>query len=156
MADTSKKFRLSKINRELEKLAYNKDFLEFLGKAPEKQLQDGLIIIQKNGEFLAIPQGNTKAKGIFYIDSFYGQDGYSYDKKSTSTYWVLSGSGEFTVNGVKRRVKAGDMIVVPDNTIFYYSGDMQLVEKMEPNFEDGNVVQVGDPIIYPTVENENN
>ena len=150
-----KHFRIEQINRAIEKFSNDKDFVNFLGQHRQSIVQEGLIVIQKNGEFLAIPQqGNTKEKGIFYIDSFYGQDCFSYDKKSTSTYWVLAGTGEFTINGVKRRVKAGDVVVVPNNTTFYYCGDMQLVEKMEPNFEEGNVVQVGEPIVYNVEESE--
>lgn len=151
-----KHFRIEQINRAIEKFSNDKDFVNFLGQHRQSIVQEELIVIQKNGEFLAIPQqGNTKEKGIFYIDSFYGQDSFSYDKKSTSTYWVLAGEGEFTIAGIKRKVKAGDKVIVPNNTIFYYSGDMQLVERMEPNFEEGNVVQVGESIVYNAEEGEN-
>ncbi len=147
----NKHFRFDQINRAMERLSNNKDFVDFLGQNPQTVVKEELFVLKKNGEFLAIPQnGNTPQKGIFYIDSFYGQDCFSYDKKSTSTYWILAGKGEFTIAGIKRKVKAGDKVVIPNNTIFYYCGDMQLVEKMEPNFEEGNVVQVGDLIDYQT------
>ena len=62
----SKHFRFEQINRAIEKFSNDKDFVNFLGQHRQSIVQEELIVIQKNGEFLAIPQqGNTKEKGIY-------------------------------------------------------------------------------------------
>jgi len=121
-------------------------------------LEDASIFIEKKGETLIIPPGNDEKRGYFFIDCTEGQDAYTYDRGSTSTYYVLEGSGVFEIGGraieqngtttivdsKKQSVTKGDIIVIPKNTIFYYSGNMKLMEKMEPNFVAENVQVVKD------------
>ena len=40
------------------------------------------------------------------------------------------------------KVRAGDVVTIPPNTVFYYKGKMKLIEKMTPNFQAENVVEV--------------
>lgn len=65
-------------------------------KAP---LEDASTFITKKGETLIIPPGNDEKRGYFFIDCTQGQDAYTYDKRSTSTYYVLDGSGVFEIGG---------------------------------------------------------
>ena len=87
-------------------------------------------------------KGNTEKKGYFFIDSTYGQEAYTYDKKSTSTYFILDGEGVFELDGKRFAVKAGDVVTVPKNTVFYYSGKMKMIERMVPNFNEKNIIVV--------------
>ena len=136
----------------VENLKQDSKFQQFCNnmKVP---LEDASIFIEKKGETLIIPPGNDEKRGYFFIDCTEGQDAYTYDKGSTSTYYVLEGSGVFEIGGraieqngattivdsKKQTVTKGDIIVIPKNTIFYYSGNMKLMEKMEPNFVAENV-----------------
>jgi len=38
-------------------------------------------------------------------------------EKHTETVYVLSGSGDFTLDGVTTRIKGGDLIVIPENAV---------------------------------------
>ena len=127
----------------IEDLSKEVNFQKFYNKK-NIPLEDASIFISKKGETLIIPPGNTPEKGYFFIDCTLGQDAYTYDKGSTSTYYVLEGNGVFEIGGTvterngekvivgaeRRIVSKGDIIVIPKNTIFYYSGNMKLIEKM--------------------------
>lgn len=45
------------------------------------------------------PPGNDEKRGYFFIDCTKGQDAYTYDTGSTSTYYVLEGEGIFEIGG---------------------------------------------------------
>lgn len=121
----------------------NRNFQSFYGDI-KLLLEDSCFFIPRKGETLVIPPDNTSQKGLFYIDCNLGQDAYTYDKQSTSTYFILDGSGCFDINGKLLNVSKGDIVTIPPNTIFYYSGKMKLIEKMEPNFKEENIVVVKD------------
>ena len=38
-------------------------------------------------------------------------------EKHTETVYVLSGRGDFTLNGITTRIKAGDLIVIPESAV---------------------------------------
>ncbi|MBQ2873379.1 MAG: histidine phosphatase family protein [Bacilli bacterium] len=148
---------LMKFYQLIEELKQEVKFQKFCNnmKIP---LEMASIFIPKKGETLIIPPGNDEKRGYFFIDCTEGQDAYTYDTGSTSTYYVLEGEGVFEIGGYpvekngeitivnskQQPVKKGDIIVVPKNTIFYYSGNMKLMEKMEPNFVAENVNVVKD------------
>ncbi len=149
-------------------LSYFYELMEPLKGTPEFQkffgnltlpLEDESIFIEKRGETLIIPSGNTDKKGYFFIDCQYGQEAYTYDKESTSTYWILEGSGVFEVDGKRFEVNAGDVVTVPKNTTFYYSGQMKMIERMVPNYKEQNVVvvkELSDEEIKQGISLENN
>lgn len=125
----------------MEPLRGTAEFQKFYGKLT-LPMEDNTMFIEKRGETLIIPAGNTEKKGYFFIDSTYGQEAYTYDKKSTSTYFILDGEGVFELDGKRFAVKAGDVVTVPKNTVFYYSGKMKMIERMVPNFNEKNIVVV--------------
>lgn len=135
-------FRLRSFYDLMFELKQDEKFQAFLGKRIELPLAEETVTFEKSGETLTILPGNTDKKGFFLIDSSLGQDAYAYDKKSTSTYYVLDGEGEFDINGAKLKVKKGDIVTIPPKTVFYYKGKMKLIEKMTPNFQAENVVEV--------------
>lgn len=136
----------------------DKNFNSFLGdRKTTMPLEQECIFIDKPGETLVILPGNTEKRGMFFIDaSKGGQDRITHDCKSQSTYFVTSGKGTFYTKSKsnssfeKRVVKAGDSIVIPPNTIFYYEAEndengepFQLMEEMKPNFSQENIVDHG-------------
>ncbi len=113
------------------------------------------IHISKNGFELYIPkQGNTDEVGYFYVDAYKGHDCYAYDTVSTHKYFLISGEGDFIVNGKVVHKQAGDTITINPNEVFYYSGTMKLIEKISPKFEDKNF-HVLQTVSYegPVIEN---
>ena len=129
-------------------------------------LQEECIFIEKAGETLVILPGNNDKKGIFFIDTTFGQDNITFDKKSTSTYHVVGGKGKYFFKSVvsdKYTVKdvstmdGDNVIVIPPFTEFYYESDpsdpLKLIEVMEPNFKEENVVVIGPTPL--AIENSN-
>jgi len=47
---------------------------------------------------------------------------------ATRSYFVLSGTGRFTLNGEEIKVAEGDLVVIPDGGIYKYAGIMKLFE----------------------------
>lgn len=98
--------------------------------------------LDMEGESLTILPGNSKKRGLYIIDSVFGKDAFTYDTKSTSSYWVLDGEGKFNINGQIVKVKKGDIVKIPPNTVFHYKGQMKLIQKIQPNYDKDNVVEV--------------
>ena len=97
----------------------------------------------KNGFELYVPtEGNTKEVGYFYVDSYNGHDSYAYDSVSTHTYYIISGEGDFIINGKVYHKQSGETIEIHPNEVFYYKGAMKLIEKISPEFDGNNFHQV--------------
>ena len=47
---------------------------------------------------------------------------------TTRTYFVIKGSGTFTLNGTSQEVKAGDLYIVEPGSQYEYEGEMELFE----------------------------
>lgn len=145
--DYSDYFRLRYFYDKMLELKSDVKFHAFFGGHIDMPIVEDTVTFEKSGESLTILPGNTDKRGMFLIDCSLGQDAYAYDKKSTSTYYILDGEGEFDINGKIQKVKKGDVVIIPPNTTFYYKGKMQLIEKMTPNFQEENVVVVK-PVQY--------
>jgi len=135
-------FRLRIFYNHIDKLKSDLKFHAFFGNHIYMPIVDDTQTIEKSGESVTSLPINTDKKGLYLVDSVFGRDAYTYDKKSTSIYWVLEGSGEFEIEGKILAVKAGDIVKIPPNTTFYYKGKMRLIEKVEPNIQSENVVVV--------------
>lgn len=148
--------RVLEFKKLLDEHKSNPEFNKFWGeRKTDMPLEDECAFIEKDGESLVILPGGSDKQGYLYIDAPIGQDKITHDKKSTSTYYVLSGEGKFFTKALKsgefeeRRVKAGDTMVVEPNTVFYYESlggkahPLRLIERMEPNFSEENVVVHG-------------
>ncbi|MFA6530240.1 MAG: hypothetical protein WCT31_00785 [Candidatus Micrarchaeia archaeon] len=51
---------------------------------------------------------------------------------ATRLYFVISGSGNFIINGKKERAKLYDLFVITDKDIYEYNGKMKLIEVNVP------------------------
>lgn len=67
-------------------------------------------------------------------DCFKGHDKYHTNKYSTKLYYVVDGSGKFSINGDIFEVTKEDLIVIPPNTEFVFAGKMRLLLIMNPAF----------------------
>jgi SAM-dependent methyltransferase len=84
--------------------------------------------------------GPLRQKGleIYYIEAEKGHDTFMVSRRIARTYYVLSGSGHFTINDQRYPVEAGILVEVPPRTEFSYSGKMTLLCLSIPRWFSGN------------------
>jgi chemotaxis methyl-accepting protein methylase/mannose-6-phosphate isomerase-like protein (cupin superfamily) len=81
---------------------------------------------------------NQKYFDINYIESEKGHDVFMVSKKITRTYYVLSGSGYFTIDEKRYPVSPGILVEVPPKVEYSYSGRMTLLGITIPRWFRGN------------------
>lgn len=75
---------------------------------------------------------------IYYIEAEKGHDTFMVSKRITRTYYVLSGSGFFTIGGLRYDVGSGMLVEVPPMIEYSYSGKMKLIGICRPRWFSGN------------------
>ncbi len=65
-----------------------------------------------------------------------------YDKESTFTYVILSGSARFFINDEPVDVSAGDCITIKPKNRFYFKGSMEWLLLTTPAWKPENEVEV--------------
>ena len=75
---------------------------------------------------------------IYYIDVEKGHDTFMVSKRIARTYYVISGSGFFTIGGRRHDVRAGMLVEVPPKIEFSYSGTMKMIGFCKPRWFNGN------------------
>lgn len=81
---------------------------------------------------------NQKDLQIYYIESEKGHDTFMFSRRIARTYYVLSGSGHFTIDNKRYPVGAGVLIEVPPKVEYSYSGKMTLLGISIPCWFSGN------------------
>ncbi len=81
---------------------------------------------------------NHKDVEIIYIDAERGHDTFLVSKRVVRVYYILSGSGHFTIADSRYEVRAGMLIEVPPKTEYCYSGKMKLIAFSTPRWSGGN------------------
>ncbi len=76
---------------------------------------------------------------VDYIESEKGHDTFIVNSKITRTYYVLSGSGYFTIDDRRYDVSPGMLVEVPPKVEYSYSGKMTLIAFARPRWFSGNV-----------------
>jgi chemotaxis methyl-accepting protein methylase len=75
---------------------------------------------------------------IFYVESEKGHDFFMISRKITRTYYILSGSGYFTIANERYDVHAGMLVEVPPKVEYCYSGKMTMIGISKPRWFSGN------------------
>ncbi len=75
---------------------------------------------------------------VYYIEVAKGHDFYMISKAITRTYYVLSGTGHFTIENQRYDVSAGMLVEVPPKVEYCYSGTMTLIAFSKPRWFRGN------------------
>ena len=75
---------------------------------------------------------------FYYIEVEKGHDTFMVSRKITRTYYVLSGSGYFTVDNRRYDVSPGMLVEVPPKVEYSYSGKMTLLALSMPRWFGGN------------------
>jgi SAM-dependent methyltransferase/mannose-6-phosphate isomerase-like protein (cupin superfamily) len=92
---------------------------------------------------------------IYYIEVEEGHDTFMVSKRITRLYYVLSGSGYFTISDRRYDVSSGMLVEIPPKLEYSYSGKMILIGVSKPRWVSGNdrytkwnrdVVQVDFPL----------
>jgi mannose-6-phosphate isomerase-like protein (cupin superfamily)/SAM-dependent methyltransferase len=81
---------------------------------------------------------NQKDLEIYYIEVEKGHDTFMISKRITRTYYVLCGSGYFTIADRKYDVSPGMLVEVPPKVEYSYSGKMKLIAISKPRWFNGN------------------
>jgi len=98
----------------------------------------------KFGVDLKVYKTGNKKVGVVFEKVKGGHFEEFYHKKSTFTYYVLKGKGEFYLNGKKTKVSPTDVIVAPPLTKIYFLGNMELLLVTTPAWEAKYEVHVRD------------
>jgi len=75
---------------------------------------------------------------VYYIEVEKGHDVFMISKKITRTYYVLGGSGYFTIDNLRYNVHSGMLVEVPPKVEYCYSGKMTLLAFSKPGWFRGN------------------
>lgn len=81
---------------------------------------------------------NQKDLEIYYIEVEKGHDFFMISRKITRTYYILSGSGSFTIANAKYAVEEGMLVEVPPGLEYCYSGKMTMLGISKPRWFAGN------------------
>lgn len=75
---------------------------------------------------------------VYYIEAEEGHDVFMVSKKIVRTYYVLSGSGYFTIADRDYDVGPGMLVEVPTKVEYCYTGKMKLLAFSKPRWFSGN------------------
>jgi mannose-6-phosphate isomerase-like protein (cupin superfamily)/SAM-dependent methyltransferase len=75
---------------------------------------------------------------IYFIEVEKGHDTFIVSKRVTRVYYVLSGSGYFTIGDCRYNVSSGMLVEVPPKVEYSYSGKMKLLAVCKPRWFNGN------------------
>jgi mannose-6-phosphate isomerase-like protein (cupin superfamily)/SAM-dependent methyltransferase len=75
---------------------------------------------------------------VYYIEAQKGHDTFMVSAKITRTYYVLMGSGYFTIADRRYDVNPGMLVEVPPGVEYSYSGEMKLIALSKPRWFAGN------------------
>jgi mannose-6-phosphate isomerase-like protein (cupin superfamily)/SAM-dependent methyltransferase len=81
---------------------------------------------------------NEKDVEIIYVDAERGHDTFLVSKRVVRIYYILAGSGHFTIADNRHEVCAGMLVEVPPKTEYCYSGKLKLIAFSTPRWSGGN------------------
>ncbi len=91
--------------------------------------------------FLYNEKSRIPAYNAVYVD-VRGAHDKEYVKTSHRVYFVIEGTGTFTVDDETRDVQTGDVIAIPPKTPYSYEGKMKLFEINFPATDSSDAVKV--------------
>ena len=72
---------------------------------------------------------------VVYQETQHGHLEEFYHTKSNFIYYIIEGKGIWFIEDVPYEVSAGDMVIVPPNTRFYYKGSLKQICITSPTWE---------------------
>ena len=90
-------------------------------------------LINRNDAFyLGLVNGSSES----FIKSIIGHDCVCMDDVSTHTYYVIDGFGDFEIDGKTYGVGPNSVVTIPPGKEFTYCGNMTMILKMDPPFNE--------------------
>lgn len=81
---------------------------------------------------------------MIYQETTKGHDEEFLNTKSTFLYYIIEGNGEFIISGVSYPVIAGNTVIIPPNTPFYYKGNLKQILVTTPSWKEGTDTHIKD------------
>ena len=75
---------------------------------------------------------------IYYIEADKGHDTFTVCRRTTRIYYVIDGSGYFTISDHRYDVSRGALVEIPPKVEYSYSGKMKLIAVSKPRGFEGN------------------
>jgi chemotaxis methyl-accepting protein methylase len=75
---------------------------------------------------------------LYYVEVEGGHDTFIISNRITRTYYILSGAGYFTIDGLKHDVTSGMVVEIPPKVEYSYSGRMRFVAFCTPRWRLGS------------------
>src|SRR5262245_28371143 len=75
---------------------------------------------------------------LYYIEAEKGHDTFVVSNRITRIYYVIRGSGYFTIDGRRYDVGRGTLIEIPPKVEYSYSGKLKLIAVSTPRWFNGN------------------
>jgi mannose-6-phosphate isomerase-like protein (cupin superfamily) len=88
----------------------------------------------------AVTAGAGRISGDVALLSVSGSHGQVKDLSSDRFYVVSEGSGTFVIDGKTYAVTVDDVVIIPPNVPFDFSGEMKLIMFCSPPFDPANDV----------------
>jgi mannose-6-phosphate isomerase-like protein (cupin superfamily) len=79
-----------------------------------------------------------KALEVQYVNVHQGHDMFQISKEVTRIYYILCGTGYFTIDKAKYHVRENMLVEVPPKVEYSYSGNMKLIILSTPRWSRGN------------------
>ncbi len=76
---------------------------------------------------------------IDFIDSITGHGGKVISDSLSHFYYILEGEGAFEIEGKNYNVKAGQLVEIPPQNAFDYTGKMKMILIMQPPFDPSKI-----------------
>lgn len=84
---------------------------------------------------------------VMYQETAHGHDEELLNTTSTFTYYIVEGNGAFVISGVSHQVSAGNVVIIPPNTPFYYKGNLKQILVTTPQWKEGTDVHIKDIVL---------
>lgn len=81
--------------------------------------------------------------GVVIIETKRGHETIIKSTKNAWLYFILEGKGYFMINEKKIKCEKGDLIVIPQNTPFYYRGKLKMLLITVPAWAERYEVTIG-------------
>jgi chemotaxis methyl-accepting protein methylase len=81
---------------------------------------------------------SQKDLDVYYIVAERGHDTFLISRRISRLYYILAGSGYFTINNQRYDVEPGILVEVPPRVEYSYSGSMRLICFATPRWFNGN------------------
>lgn len=90
---------------------------------------------EKNGYEVLLPDINYKNVSFCFVNVKSNRETYCRIKNSPIYYYVIDGDGKFFIDDIVD-INKGDLIEIPQNIKYTYSGNLNMLEIIPNSFDD--------------------